>query len=407
MPRLKVLHIITHFAVGGATEPTITTCQYLDRARFEAVILSGETEPGQGTMLPQAQAAGVAVHVLPSLHRPIRPLADYRAYRDLTAWIADGKWDVVHTHGSKAGALGRLAAKKAGVPIIIHNVHGWGHHGHMSRPMRWFYIQAERRVARITDRFLTDASANIAKGLADGIGRPEQYVTVYNGIDIARFRDANVDRNALRAEFGIPPDAPVIGTIGRLAAQKAPDDFVRMASHIHAARPDAHFVWVGGGPLEADTLARIQAAGLQNAVHLLGYRSDIPALLRIFDIFTLTSLWEGLPRVFAQAMCARLPIVATHVDGAAEAITDGENGYLIAPQRPQAQADLILTLLSDPALCRKLGECGLRRADPQFNEQHMVHQISEIYLSLARQKGIPLPDALPASTFAAPETATL
>ena len=385
---MKVLHIITHFAVGGATEPTITTCQYLDPAQFEAVILSGDTEPGQGTMLPQAQAAGVTVHNLPSLRRPIRPFADYRAFQDLTAWIAGGQWDIVHTHGSKAGALGRFAAHKANVPIIIHNVHGWGHHGHMSGPMRRFYIGAERRAAKVTDKFLTDASANIAKGLADGIGRPDQYITVYNGIDIARFRDAKVDRNALRAEMDIPPDAPVVGTIGRLAAQKAPDDFVRMAVHIHKQRPDAHFVWVGGGPLEAETLAQIRAAGLEHAVHLLGYRNDVPALLRTFDVFALTSLWEGLPRVFAQAMCARLPIVATRVDGAPEAITDGENGYLIDPQQPQAQADLILKLLNDPALCRAMGERGLLRADPQFNEQHMVRQIADIYLALAREKNI-------------------
>ncbi len=388
MRTLNVLHVITHFAVGGATEPTITTCRYLDPARFESVILSGATDADQQTMLPQAAAAGVRVEILPSLRRPLRPWADRRAYRDLVAWMRGGHWDVVHTHGSKAGVLGRLAAARAGVPIILHNVHGWGHHGHMHPWLRRVYVLAERRAARVTDRFILDAAANREKGLADGIGRFEQYVTVYNGIDIGRFRDVRVDRAALRESLGIPAEAPVVGTVGRLAAQKAPGDFVRMAAAIHARRPDAHFVFVGGGPLQTETEAQIEQAGLQGVVHLLGYRDDVPELLRVFDVFALTSLWEGLPRVFAQAMCARLPIVATHVDGAAEAIREGENGFLVPPGQPLVQAERVLQLLDDPALGASMGLRGLGLVAPQFDERAMVRRFEEIYLECARAKGL-------------------
>lgn len=384
---LKVLHLITHFAVGGATEPTITTCQHLDRSRFESLILSGRTDAGQATMLPQAEAAGVRVEMLPSLRRPIRPWVDYQAYTDLVRRLRAERWDILHTHGSKAGVIGRLAAAKAGVPVIIHNVHGWGHHGHMRPWMRQVYIRAERRASLVTDRFLVDATANRDKGLADGIGRPDQYVTVYNGIDIARFRDVRVDRVALRESLGIPGGAPVVGTVGRLAPQKAPDDFVRMAAVIHEKRPDAHFVFVGGGPLEAQTAAQVAQAGLQSCVHLLGYRDDVPELLRVFDVFALTSLWEGLPRVFAQAMCAGLPIVATNVDGAAEAIEDGENGFLLPPGRPAEQAALVLSLLNDPLRRAAMGRCGLDRVSPQFDERAMVRQIENIYLECAAAKG--------------------
>jgi glycosyltransferase involved in cell wall biosynthesis len=385
---LRVLHLITHFAVGGATEPTITTCQYLDPAQFEGVILSGVTDPDQQTMLPQATAAGVTVEILPSLRRAIRPRQDRKAFRDLVAWMQKDHWDIVHTHGSKAGVLGRLAAAKAGVPIIIHNVHGWGHHGHMNPLARRFYVLAERRAARVTDRFILDATANRDKGLSDGIGRHGQYVTVYNGIDIERFRDVTVDRAALRTSLGIPLDAPVVGTVGRLAPQKAPDDFVRMAAAIHAQRPDAHFVFVGGGPLEEQIVAQIQDAGLGSVVHLLGYRNDVPELLRVFDVFALTSLWEGLPRVFAQAMCARLPIVATHVDGAAEAIREGENGFLVPARRPDEQAERVLRLLNDPARRESMGRRGLDLVFPQFCERQMVRRIEEIYLECAREKNL-------------------
>lgn len=398
MRRLKVLHIITHFAVGGATEPTITTCRYLDPERFEAVILSGETDSDQHTMLPQAAAAGVHLEILPTLHRPMRPWADRRAYRDLVAWIRRGGWDIVHTHGSKAGVLGRLAASKAGVPVIIHNVHGWGHHGHMLPLLRRLYVLAERRAARVTDRFIVDASANKEKGLADGIGRADQYVTIYNGIDIPRFRDVRVDRALLRDSLGIPREALVVGTVGRLAQQKAPDDFVRMAAAIHRQRPGAHFIFVGGGPLQEQIETQIAAAGLQPFVHLLGYRNDVPELLRVFDVFALTSLWEGLPRVFAQAMCASLPIVATHVDGAAEAIREGENGYLIPPRQPGEQAKRVLKLLNDAPLRSKMGQCGLNLVDPQFCDRAMVRRIEDIYIECARSKNL-IPDSIAPSVL--------
>lgn len=386
MTRLKVLHLITHFAVGGATEPTITACRDLDPALFEAVILTGETDSDQQTMLPEAEQAGISVHVLPSLRRPIRPWADRRAFKDLVAWMRGGQWDIVHTHGSKAGFLGRLAAARASVPVIIHNAHGWGHNGHMHPLARRLFIQAERRAARVTDRFIVDATANRDKGLADGIGRAEQYITIYNGIDIARFRDVAADPEALRAALGIPAEAPVVGTVGRLAAQKAPEDFVRMAARIHAQRPDAHFVYVGGGPLQARVEAQVEAAGLKPVMHLLGYRNDVPELLRVFDVFALTSLWEGLPRVFAQAMCAGLPIVATRVDGAAEAIEEGVNGFLVEPGQPQAQAERVLRLLSDSALRRAVGQNGLEQVDPKFNEREMVRRIEAVYLECTQEK---------------------
>lgn len=381
-------------AVGGATEPTITTCRLLNPALFEPLLLAGATEAHQGTLLPQAQDAGVGVHILPSLRRPIRPVQDRRAFRDLTEWIRGGHWNVVHTHGSKAGILGRLAAHKAGVPVIIHNVHGWGHHEHMNPLMRRAYIFAERRAARVTDWFLVDATANRDKGLADGIGRPEQYVTVYNGIDIDRFRHVRVDRAALRASLGIPAGAPVVGTVSRLAPQKAPDDFVRLAALVHAQRPSAHFVFVGGGPLDAPIRAQIAAAGLTDCVHLLGYRHDVPEILRVFDVFALTSLWEGLPRVFAQAMCAELPLVATHVDGAGEAITEGKNGFLVPPRQPDVMAERVLRLLNDDTLRRAMGQNGAARVASQFDERAMVRHLEEIYLSCAEAKGLrPSPPA--------------
>jgi glycosyltransferase involved in cell wall biosynthesis len=309
-------------------------------------------------------------------------------------WLRAHPMDVIHTHGSKAGVLGRLAASKAGVPVIVHTVHGWGHHARQHPLVHGFYVAAERRAALVTDRLIVVADSDRERGLVDGIGTPNLYQTVRPGIDLPRFRDVAADPCAAKAALGLPPNALVVGTVSRLAAQKAPLDFVRMAAIVHARRPDVHFVFVGGGPLAGIVADAVCAAGLTNVVHLLGYREDVPQLLRALDVFVLNSLWEGLPAVFAQAMCAALPLVATHAGGASEAIVEGENGFLTAPGDPDALAARVLSLLDDPNLRRKMGARGLSLVDPLFSEERMVHQIEALYLRLVHEKGLLAPDPL-------------
>lgn len=386
--KLKVLHLITQFAVGGATEPAITTCRLLSDAGYATRILAGETDPGQETLHEYAKSAGVRVETLASMRRSIHPIHDYRCYIDLVKYMRLHKFDIVHTHSSKAGFLGRMAAAKASVPVILHNIHGWGHHDNMGRSARMVYVHAERTAAKVTDRLLVVANANAEKGLKDGIGTRDQYETVYNGIDLDRFIQVDVDVPQLKDSLGIPKDAMVVGTVSRLAPQKAPDDFLRMAAHIHASAPHVHFVYVGGGPLEKQFTATIAELGLGNVVHALGYRSDVPELLRVFDVFVLTSLWEGLPIVFAQAMCANLPIVATNVDGAPEAIKDGVNGFLVQPKKPIEQATRVLELLLNSTLRKSMGSAGAARVADQFAERSMVNHIQRIYDEIARSKGI-------------------
>ena len=376
---LKVLHIITHLALGGATKNVLALCRLSDPARVRPAVLCGETSSDEAALDGTEDSAGIEVHTMPSLRRPIQPLADGLAYRDLVAWLRREPRDVVHTHGSKAGILGRLAAAEAGVPVVVHTVHGWGHHERQQRLMRGVYVALEKRAARVSDRIIVVADVNREQGLADGIGTAEQYATIRGGINISRFRDITVDRRAVRASLGIPSDAPVVGTVSRLAKQKAPDDFVRMAATIHSRKPDAHFVFVGGGPLEAKTQAQVRAAGLEDVVHLLGYRNDIPQLLRAFDVFVLNSLWEGLPAVFAQAMCARLPIVATDVGGAREAVLENQNGLLAPAGAPDAQAEAVRRLLDDPALRRAMGLRGLEIVDPLFSERDMTRRVEALY----------------------------
>lgn len=394
-PPLKVLHVITHLALGGATKNVLALCRLSDPARVRPAVLCGATSTKEATLDGTEDSLGITVHTLPSLRQPIQPVADGLAYRDLIAWLRREAWDVVHTHGSKAGILGRLAASAAGVPVIVHTVHGWGHHERQRRLARGLYVALERRAARVSDRLIVVAGVNREQGLADGIGTPGQYATIRGGIDISRFRDISVDRRAVRASLGIPEKAPVVGTVSRLAKQKAPGDFVRMAASIHALWPDAHFVFVGGGPLEEEIGAQVRAAGLETVVHLLGYRDDIPQLLRAFDVFVLNSLWEGLPAVFAQAMCARLPVVATDVGGAREAVLEDENGLLVPAGDPDSQAAAVMRLLGDPPRRRAMGRRGLEIVDPLFSERDMTRRVEALYWEcMAAKRGSSGEDAV-------------
>ena len=383
MDRLKVLHLITHFAVGGATENTLATCLYTDRSRFESSILSGETADCEETLVRPAAEHGIQVHILPGLHHEIRPRADACVFHALVDWLRRNPCDILHTHGSKAGILGRFAGRRARVPILIHTVHGWGFHDFMSPIPRRIYAGLERRAARITDRIIVVAEANREKGLSAGVGEWPQYEVIHSGIDILRYSHVGEDGRDIRRSLGIPTEAPVVGTVSRLAKQKDPLSFLEVARRVRVQFPHVKFIFAGGGPLQSRFRLAIREMGLQDTVLYLGYRSDVPQLLRAFDVFLLTSLWEGLPRVFPQAMCADLPIVATCVDGAPEAVQDGENGFLTAPKDVKGMAARVCALLGDSGLRREMGRAGRDRVDPEFCDREMVRRIESVYLAAA------------------------
>jgi glycosyltransferase involved in cell wall biosynthesis len=378
MARIRVLQVITRLIVGGAQETAILVADMLDGSRWVVHLLSGPQTGSEGSLIENARDRGISLTIEPTLVREIDPARDVVALIRLTRFIKRGRYTIVHTNSSKAGILGRWAAYLAGVPIIVHTVHGWGHHDRQHPLVRRLYILLEQITQHITDRLIVVSPRIIQKGLADGIATPEKYVTIRSGIEMERFRQPARPREAVRAELGIPLGAAVVGTVTRLSFQKAPLDFVTAAAQVAAHREHVHFVIVGDGPLRADVEAQVVASGLAGRVHLTGLRHDVPDLMHSFDVFALTSLWEGLPRVLPQAMAAGLPIVATAVDGNAEAVADGINGFLTPPGDPQAMAIALLQLLEDPALASRFGEAGQARAD-EFSAQKMVRDIAALY----------------------------
>lgn len=376
----RVLHLITHLGVGGAQDYMLHAVQGLDRARYVVDIAAGTDEL---EWEDRARAAARVFHPIPALRRPLKPAEDARALRQLVALMRRERYDVVHTHSSKAGALGRLAAALAGVPAIVHTVHGfaWFQY-HMPPRTQRFYKAVEAVSALYSSRVLTVCESN-ARDLVRGRLVPARKITtIYNGID-STLLETTVDRVGKCCELGLDPARPIVGMIGRLADPKAPLDFVEAARLAGLERPDAQFVIVGDGPLRPAVDAAIAAGA---PVRVLGMRADVPAILPLLDVFAASSIWEGLSRAVAEALLARRPVAATAVHGTPELVIDGVTGLLSPARRPDLLAGSILRLLNDPSLAARLAAQGQAHARQLCSVMGMVQQIESVYESALQQK---------------------
>lgn len=361
------------------------TAAMLDPTRWAVDIISGPQTGTEGSLIEEVKARGIPLTIVPSLVRQIDVLKNLTSIFALWKCIRREKYTIVHTHSSMGGFVGRLAAWLAGVPIIVHTVHGWAFHDWMRPVTRWLYVTMEKLAVPITDRLIVVSPKNAEKGLASGIAEPDKYLTIRSGIDVERFAHPQVEAAAIRELFGISESAPLVITVTRLAPQKAPLDFVAAAAQVIGIVPDARFLIVGDGPMRAEVEAVIQRTGLNGRVVLAGLRRDVPDLLGAANVFVLSSLWEGLPRVILQAMAAGKPVVATEADGSGEVIEDGTNGFLVSPGEPDELARAITSLLLDPEKAAEMGQAGRNAVHP-FGVQKMVSDIQMLYLELLQKK---------------------
>ncbi len=383
----RLLYLITRLIVGGAQETVMLLAEMFDRQGYHVEVVSGPQTGPEGSLIEEFHRRGIRLTILPELVREVDPAKDVKAFWKLQRFIKAGGYDIVHTNSSKAGILGRWAARMAGVPVIVHTVHGWGHHEYQRRLIRRAFIWLERACARFTQRLIVVSPRNLDKGCTDRIGRPEQYLTIRSGIALEEFLHPRAERAEMRAQLNIPRHAPVIGTVTRLSAQKAPTDFVAAALAVAQREPEAHFVMVGDGPLRHEVESMIAAGGAPQRFHLTGLRRDVAELLTTFDVFVLSSLWEGLPRVLPQAMAAGLPIIATAVDGNAEVVQEGENGILVPPGDRDALAAAMLQLLTDREAAARLGRQGRSRVH-EFSAEKMVQDHHQLYQELLAARGL-------------------
>ena len=379
--RGKVLNVITKLAVGGAQETALAYCSHLDPARWDASIVTGPERSPEGDLFDEAARRGVPVTVLPSLRRRIHPVGDLRALVQLVRHFRQERPDIVHTHSSKAGLVGRLAARIAGVPVVVHTVHGWSFHDGMSPAVHALAVAVERLAARWTWPLVVVAEIDAEIGVASGIGQPDQYAVVRSAVDVNRLRSAAGSRATARAALGIPEGVPVVGAVTRLCRQKDPETLLRAARLTAELRPDSRLVVVGDGPLRGEVERMLDELDLRAHVILLGRRSDVEALLPGFDVFVLSSRWEGLPRVIVEAMAAGVPVVSTDVGGISEAVEDRVSGLLVPPGDHVALANALVQVLEDPVLSARLRAAATTRVE-EFDIATMTDRLDDLYSGL-------------------------
>ncbi len=386
MSRIRIAHIITRLCKGGAQENTFHTVRLADRDRFEVSLISGPTSGAEGSIEDRVASTGIEVLREATLVRPVSPARDALALAGLVRKLRRGRYHLVHTHTSKAGILGRLAARIAGVPILVHTPHGNIFDGYFSPWKTRLFIAAERRAARWTDRTIELTPGGIEEHLGQGIGRREQFVSIFSGIDLKPYDEARARRAATREALGIRPDQFVVGAVGRLEPVKGFTYFMVAAANIAERAPQACFVHAGDGS-EAGAL-RSQAGGLNGRVKFLGLRDDVPALMAAFDVLVVPSLNEGMGRVILEAGAAGTPVIATRVGGIPEVVREGETGLLVPPRDASSIAGAVLSLAEDPARAAAMGQAARRFVAPKFSLENMVMRIETLYEELLQEKHI-------------------
>ncbi|MBK8913974.1 MAG: glycosyltransferase family 4 protein [Phycisphaerales bacterium] len=381
---MHICHVITRLIIGGAQENTLLSCEGLSELGHRVTLISGPTHGPEGSLLPRVRAGRYALIEVPELIRSVNPWCDVRAMRELTRLFEQLRPDVVHTHSSKAGILGRFAAARAGVPRIIHTVHGMSFNRTQSWPVRALYAALERRAARCCDHIVNVADAMGRQMLAAGVGRADRMSTIRSGMEVDHFHPDAGERDSVRAEWRVPPNAVVVGTIARLFLRKGYEQLLPIMARAASRDPRLHFVWVGDGSARPRYEAELQRLGLTARTTLVGLvpPAAIPRLLRGFDILAHASQWEGLPRAVVQALLTGVPAVAFDIDGTPEVLLDGRTGRLIRLGDEAAFADALCALSADPPLRARLGAEGRAWCLREFDWREMVARLDDLYRNI-------------------------
>lgn len=383
MRRVRVAHVITRMCKGGAQENTFHTVRLANRERYEVDLIGGYSATGEPSMEDAVRAAGIEIVRAANLVRNPSPLRDLRAYRELTQLLRAGKYDVVHTHTSKAGYLGRMAAARAGVPIVVHTPHGHVFFGYFNSILTKCFTLLERQAARKTDKLIELTQRGVAQHLAEGVGSPDQWTSIFSGIDLEPFEAAIARREHTREQLGVAPNEFLVGGVGRLEPVKGFSYFVHAAGIVADSLPHAQFIIAGDGA-ERKVLER-DAAALGSRIRFLGMRGDVPALMAAMDVCVVPSINEGMGRVILEAGAAGTPVVAANVGGIPEVVKETVTGLLVRPRDATGIASAVLALAADPAQRQRLGDAARQHAQ-RFGLERMVEQIESLYETLIREK---------------------
>ena len=391
---IKIIHIITRMDMGGSAQNTLLTALHHDCQHYNVWLIKGSTLESAMTkaetklvedQLVTAKKQGIEIIDVPSLVRRISPINDLRALLTLFRHIRYVEPHIVHTHTSKAGILGRLAAWLARVPIVIHTPHGHVFYGHFSPPLSRLFLQVEKLLSRITHHHIALTPEEGNDYLTLKVSEPNNTSIIHSGVDLNRFQNGENERSRKRKELGISPDALVVGFSGWLLPIKGVNFLVEAMARVVLEHPNTLLVLVGKGEEKENLRKQVENLGLEDKVLFLGWRPDVNEIMGCFDILVLPSLNEGMGRVLVEAMSAGLPIVASRVGGIPDLVKHGENGLLVPPANAAALEQAISDLLSDRGRRKRMGETGKRLCRP-YSVEAMVEQIDNLYSRLLGER---------------------
>ena len=378
---MKIVHIITRLIVGGAQENTLLSCEGQHDLGYDVTLITGPAIGPEGSLMQRAETYGYKVEVIDEMRRSILPVKDFRTYRWLVQRLIEIKPDIVHTHSSKAGIIGRWAAYRAKVPGIVHTIHGLAFTASTSRMVNSVYRMLERQAAPLTGKIVCVADAMRDQSLAANIGRRDQYVTVYSGMETAPFVTPPVPRDVVRKQLGLADDHIAVGTIARLFHMKGHEDILRIAPDLCQRFPNLRWLWIGDGLLRAEFERQIAQMGLTDRFILTGLvpPTRIPELTNAMDILVHPSRREGLARALPQGALAGKPVVTYDVDGNKEALIEGETGFALLPFEVERLRDALILLMNDPQLRASMGRKGREYALARFDTKVMVSELEKVY----------------------------
>lgn len=385
---MRIAHVITRMIVGGAQENTLYTCEDLiGRHDDEVLLITGPALGPEGDLLTAGRGADVPQSVVPSLRREIHPLRDLRAYRDIKQRLREFKPDVVHTHSAKGGMLGRMAASALRVSAIVHTVHGAPFHDFQGRGARTFFRLCETSAAKRCHALISVADAMTEQLVEARVAPREKFSTIYSGMDVAPFLNADTHRLETRRELGFEDDDVVVGKIARLFHLKGHEYLIEAAAAAVKQFPKLRFLLIGDGILRAELEAKIAKANLAEFFCFTGLVDPrrIPALIGAMDALVHCSLREGLARALPQALIAGKPAISYDVDGAREVVIDGQTGYLLPPQSVQPLAAALVDVAQDEQRRQRMGQTGRERFTEQFRHEFMTTQIRDLYEQLLQK----------------------
>ena len=388
MKKIRVAHVITRLIQGGAQRVCLDLIENLDSQKYECTLVCGGQAGSEGSFFEEAREKKINFIRAPFLVREISPFKDLLAFFHLLFLFSSRRFSIVHLHTSKAGVLGVLAARLAGVPVIIYSSHG---HIFDSRakirglPPRLlnFLFWIRKKIYDLSDRVIVLTSEDSKEQERLGLGTHGKFKIIPNAIDLKRFsrtrtRVASLEslRRALDLKAG---DFPILLCVARLSPEKGVEHLIRAVPLLTAKLPHLK-LWIAGDGPERKNLEKLaDALKLKGRIHFLGRRHDVPELLALADIFILPSLYEAMGIAIAEAMAAGLPVIATKVGGVPGIIDDGVHGILVEPQSPEALAEAIEHLAADRTLRERMGANAFERAQQLFSMNTMIHSVTELY----------------------------